>query len=219
MNQAASADRLPLADLVVGREPARSAQNFVALAPAALAPYVEQVWLGMPAPCRHASEHTQCQSVVIPLTALAHHRRVLLDAMVLIYGGDPEKHVRALLSQWSKYYFGLVAPAAVVAAWGLRCPLDMSLARTHLRLEDGMPTALYFADDAFGPPDTRRINRYRPFVEHLREVIETLCAMTRIAPRVLWSNVGNLLDYLFTQCAADANDANDANEEAAWPSA
>lgn len=54
--------------------------------------------------------------------------------------------------------------------------------------------------------------RYAPLVDHLNSVIETLCAMTKIAPRVLWSNAGNLLDHLFEQCAPHR----DLAEDRAW---
>jgi ferric iron reductase protein FhuF len=135
--------------------------------------------------------------------------------MVRHYGGDAEVHARALLSQWSKYYFGLAAPAGVVAARLLCRPLDMSPARTQLALRDGMPAALYFAADALQPPAHSAAIRYAGLIAHLDAVIGMLGAMTRIAPRVLWSNVGNLLDYLLEQCALLPSHE-DTNTDAAW---
>ena len=62
------------------------------------------------------------------------------------------QHARALMSQWSKYYFGRAAPAGVVTALTLGRPLDMSPERTFVALDDGMPAALYFPHDALGAP-------------------------------------------------------------------
>lgn len=189
-------------------------QCFAAFAPESIAPYLEHVWLGVP---EDAAERgcVNDDAVRIPLSALGSHRTELLDAMVLVYGGDAELHARALLSQWSKYYFGLAAPAGIVAARLLRRPLDMSPARTQIVLRAGMPTALYFAVDALKPAIDDPARRYAPMVDHLREVIDTLAGMARIAPRVLWSNVGNLLDYLLEQCALLPGEEDD-HGDAGW---
>ncbi|MBN3767780.1 siderophore-iron reductase FhuF [Burkholderia sp. Ac-20365] len=163
------------------------------------AAYVEGVWLGVPADISHDDGTT----VRVPLTQLATQREAILDAMTLRYGGDPERHARALLSQWSKYYFRLAVPAALVSAIALQRPLDMAPARCELLLREGMPEALYLPQDALAESTDDPARRYGSLVdEHLRGVIELLASMTKIAPRVLWSNVGNLLDTLFEQCAA-----------------
>jgi ferric iron reductase protein FhuF len=174
------------------------------------AAYVERVWLGTPADTVLTGDATQ---VPVPLTQLATQRDAILDAMTLRYGGDPERHARALLSQWSKYYFGLAVPAALAAALILRRPLDMAPAHCTLLLRDGMPEALYLPHDALAGAADEPARRYASLVdEHLPHVIEQLAAMTKIAPRVLWSNVGNLLDTLFEQCAP----LPDAARDAAW---
>ncbi|WP_235007606.1 siderophore-iron reductase FhuF [Caballeronia humi] len=161
---------------------------------------MENVWLGPP-------EDTDA----IPLSSLADHRAAILDAMTNVYGGDSELHARALLSQWSKYYFGLAAPAGVVAARLLRRTLDMSPARTQLVLRAGMPAALYFAENALRPPSDDPALRYAGLLDHLHAVIDMLASMARIAPRVLWSNAGNLLDYVFEQTTPNPPD-----DDAAW---
>jgi ferric iron reductase protein FhuF len=166
------------------------------------------VWLGVPAETSDTSDATQ---VRVPLAQLATQREAMLDAMLLRYGGDPERHARALLSQWSKYYFGLVVPAALVSALALQRPLDMHPARCVLLLRDGMPEALYLPHDPLADSTDDPARRYASLIdEHLRGVIDVLASMTKIAPRVLWSNVGNLLDTLFEQCAAMPGAARDA---------
>ncbi|WP_109481449.1 siderophore-iron reductase FhuF [Paraburkholderia sp. C35] len=172
--------------------------------------YVEGVWLGTPADTLHANDGAQ---VRVPLTQLAAQREAILDAMTLRYGGDAERHARALLSQWSKYYFRLAVPAALVAALALQRPLDMAPERCVLLLRDGMPEALYLPHDALGEAQEEAAIRYASLVdEHLRGVIDMLASMTKIAPRVLWSNVGNLLDSLFELCASMPV----AGSDAAW---
>ena len=139
------------------------------------------------------------RAIVVPVSTLPDHREAILDAMVGHYGGDPAQHARALMSQWSKYYFGRAAPAGVVAALTLGRPLDMSPERTFVALDDGMPAALYFPHDALGAPCDDPAPRYAA-VAHLGAVIDLLAAMGRVTPRVLWSNAGNLLDYLLDTC-------------------
>ncbi|MEM5339228.1 siderophore-iron reductase FhuF [Paraburkholderia azotifigens] len=182
--------------------------TFVADTP--YAAYVERVWLGMPAEARRTGEGMQ---VRVPLTGLATQREAILGAMTLRYGGDADRHARALLSQWSKYYFGLAVPAALVSALVLRRPLDMAPERCVLLLNEGMPEALYLPHDAPGEPTDDPARRYASLVgEQLRGVIDMIASMTKIAPRVLWSNVGNLLDSLFERCAAVPG----AERDAAW---
>ncbi|MEX3970965.1 MULTISPECIES: siderophore-iron reductase FhuF [Paraburkholderia] len=186
-----------------------AAQSFASLvADTPFSAYVERVWLGVPA---ETSDTGDAAQVRVPLTQLATQRKAILDAMLLRYGGDPERHARALLSQWSKYYFGLAVPAALVSALVLQRPLDMNPARCLLLLREGMPEALYLPHDALADPTEDPARRYASLVdEHLRGVIDLLASMTKIAPRVLWSNVGNLLDTLFGQCAAVPGAARDA---------
>lgn len=174
---------------------------FASFAPDSLKPYLENVWLGPPEEGGDA----------IPLSSLVAHRAALLDAMTNLYGGDSDLHARALLSQWSKYYFGLAAPAGVVAARLLRRNLDMSPARTQLVLRAGMPAALYFAENALHPPSDDPALRYAGLLDHLHAVIDMLASMARIAPRVLWSNAGNLLDYVLEQTTPSP-----PGDDAAW---
>uniref|UniRef100_UPI00016A4864 siderophore-iron reductase FhuF n=1 Tax=Burkholderia ubonensis TaxID=101571 RepID=UPI00016A4864 len=182
---------------------------FASFAPAEFAPYLDAVWLGMPENACAAS------AALVPVTALREHRDSLLDAMVRHYGGDPAVHARALLSQWSKYYFGRAAPAGVVAALLLGRPLDMAPERTFVVLDDGMPAGLVFAHDALGEPCDDPAPRYAGLVAHLGAVIDLLAEMGRVTPRVLWSNAGNLLDYLLDVCGAQPCAA-DPVRDAAW---
>lgn len=169
-----------------------TARALSTLLPPSLAGYVDEVWLGAP---RDAAD-------LLPVAALPAHRDALLAAMAARYAGDPARHAAPMLSQWSKYYFRLVVPAALGCALWLRRPLAMAPAHCVLRLRDGMPHALYLPVDALGAPHPDPAVRYRSLCdEHLPHVIDALCAMAKLAPRVLWSNAGNLLDSLFENTA------------------
>lgn len=193
-------------------------QCFAEFAPASIAHYLEHVWLGEPPACEPPStgKNGAASSTSIRVADLAAYRHELLDAMVTVYGGDRDLHARALLSQWSKYYFGFAATAGFVAATLLRRPLAMALHETRVVLSDGLPVALHFRRDALQPVDADPVRRFTPLIDHLREVIEMLCAMTKISPRVLWSNAGNLLDYLFEQCTGQCTGQRELIDDAAW---
>ncbi|MEO6919216.1 MAG: siderophore-iron reductase FhuF [Collimonas sp.] len=200
----------PSQEIAACADAAARARCFSAFAPAPMAQHLDHVWLGEPPDAQDSpgKPGADAESASIPLTQLGAYRSELLAVMVQHYGGDAEIHARALLSQWSKYYFWLAAPAGV-AALLLRRPLDMSPARTRLVLRAGMPVALYFTADALQPAENDVSHCYAPLVDHLQAVIETVAGMTRIAPRVLWGNAGNLLDYLAAECAAIPGAADD----------
>ncbi len=188
----------------------RGAQCFAAFVPASIAHYLEHVWLGAPSGAVEPAfvAEASAHAVVLPAAALDGERHALLDAMVALYGGDADQHARALLSQWSKYYFGFAATAGFASALLLGRPLDLTGARVALRA--GLPVALSVDTAALGAADPDPARRYGPLVAHLHEVIGQLVAMTKLSPRVLWSNAGNLLDYLFEQCAEIPGAADDA---------
>jgi ferric iron reductase protein FhuF len=183
-------------------------QAFAALVEGSpLLPLLERVWIGGAKTARHRDD----KLVYVRVDQLAAERDRMLDAMVRRYGGEPSLHGRALLSQWSKFYFRLAAPAAIAAALTLGRPLGMAAERCSVALCDGMPDALYLPRDALDAPTTDPARRYRSFVyEHLQIVVEILSALVPMAPRVLWSNAGNLLDALL-----DAYRSDEASEQAA----
>jgi ferric iron reductase protein FhuF len=174
------------------------------------------VWLGMPDTTRHRDDGFDADLIYVKVDELAAQRDRLLDAMSQRYDGDAANHGRALLSQWSKFYFRLAAPAAIAAALTLRRPLAMPAHRCTIALADGMPVALYLPSDALSAVASEPALRYRSFVqEHLLVVVDVLAELARIAPRVLWGNAGNLIDALFDAYRDDAA-AEQASHDAAW---
>lgn len=177
-----------------------------------LLPLIENVWIGVPSAAVSQGADVLCLTV----DALAGQRERLLDAMTLRYAGDAQRHARALLSQWSKFYFRLAAPAAVAAAVTLRRPLSMPARRCTVVLRDGMPDALYLPADALGPITQEPGERYVSLLrDHLDVVAGLLSEVANIAPRVLWSNAGNLLDASFEAHAGGASEGQ-ARGDAAW---
>jgi len=165
------------------------------LLPPAWAAHGRSIHLGMPGAGLGPGQ-------LLPASSLPAHLPRLLDAMRQHYAGDD---ARALLSQWSKYYFSLVIPAAVAVAQCLRRPLHMPLHASFLWLCEGMPQALCLPADAVGAPSEDPASRYRSLcVDHLAPQIEALAAAVRIAPRVLWSNVGHTLEYALSSVDAEA---------------
>jgi ferric iron reductase protein FhuF len=62
-----------------------------------------------------------------------------------------------------------------------------------------LPCKLWLPYSAAGPAVEDASTRYRSFcVEHLAPFIEALAAAVHIAPRVLWSNAGNLFEYVMS---------------------
>lgn len=143
----------------------------------------------------HLSDSRACTGpgLRVPVSRLVEHLPLLLAAMRQHYDGD---NARALLSQWSKYYFSLVVPAAVAAALVLKRPLHMPWEDSVLLLRNGMPQALYLQTDALGAVSDQPAVRYASLcVEHLAPLVDALAGAVRMAARVLWSNVGHTLEY------------------------
>nr|WP_315465835.1 siderophore-iron reductase FhuF [uncultured Rhodoferax sp.] len=136
------------------------------------------------------------------MSRLPEHLPLLLAAMQQHYDGD---NPRALLSQWSKYYFSLVVPAAVAAALVMKRPLHMPWEDCVLLLCNGMPQALYLPADALGAVSDEPAIRYASLcVDHLAPMVEALAGAVRMAARVLWSNVGHTLEYALSTAVDDS---------------
>lgn len=181
-----------------------------------LAPLLEHVWIGAPATACRGSGAFDADLVYVKVDALSGECDRMLDAMARRYRGDASRHRRALLSQWSKFYFRLAAPAAIAAALTLHRPLAMAAGRCTVALRDGVPVALYLPRDALSDATDEPARRYRSLVqEHLCVVIDILSACAQMAPRVLWGNAGNVLDALFDAHRTGTASAQ-ASLDAAW---
>ncbi|SMF46087.1 ferric iron reductase protein FhuF [Pseudogulbenkiania subflava DSM 22618] len=157
---------------------------FAELAPPAYAPYCRHLHLGLP---------EDVSGIAVRASRLAEHRDVLLSALRRHHGGGSDQ---ALLSQWCGRYLNLLLPPALVAARVLRRPLRMALADCTLLLRDGLPQALCLPCEALGDETDAPAERYRSLcVDHLLPFIDMMAASVSLSPRVLWSTVGNSLEY------------------------
>lgn len=153
------------------------------LVPAPCVPACERVWFGTPA--------ADDADVVLPAEHLAEHLDLLLAGARTLYAGDD---ARALLSQWSKLHFNLVIPPVLIAARVLGRPLALTGAAVVLK--GGLPHALWLPHGALGEPCGEPAVLYRSLcVEHLAPLISALARAVRLAPRVLWNNAANTLEY------------------------
>ncbi|WP_368644223.1 siderophore-iron reductase FhuF [Castellaniella ginsengisoli] len=110
--------------------------------------------------------------------------------------GHPGGDGRAIASLWSRWHFWAVLPPLVAAlllhrcAPGLRAVRLSPMHRTcELAWEAQVPV--------FAPESARAACEL--VVWQARPLIEVLADLSGASPRVFWSNLGNLLEYLVTQ--------------------
>lgn len=112
----------------------------------------------------------------------------------------PGSDRRGLASIWSKYYFIKLIPPVVAASLMLNHRLPLRLEQLQVMLdEQGMPLGFKLPDPgqrwALAPTDT--FQRFDELTEgHLRPFIDTVATLTRLSPKVLWSNAGNYVEWL-----------------------
>ncbi|GLR12217.1 ferric iron reductase FhuF [Chitinimonas prasina] len=110
---------------------------------------------------------------------------------------------RALVSQWSKRYFAsLLIPMVPLLLAGWRMPQAMGA--LHLRLNaQGEVCAFRYAE--VGAPmlaGQAAAERWLPLMDqHLQTLIAALAKHGKVSQRVLWNNLGNLLEAIFGQLA------------------
>ena len=157
---------------------------FAELVPPAYALYCRYLHLGLP---------EGVSGMAVRASRLAEHCDVLLNALRRQYGGGSDQ---ALLSQWCGCYLNLLLPPALIAARVLRRPLRMALADCTLQMHQGLPQALWLPCEALGAEADAPAERYRSLcVDHLLPFIDMMAASVSLSPRVLWSTVGNSLEY------------------------
>ncbi|SDF88926.1 ferric iron reductase protein FhuF [Limimonas halophila] len=128
---------------------------------------------------------------------------------------DPEP--RAVATQFSKYWFrAAIPPVVVCAAAGRAAP---EVAPDALRVEPdgaGIPFLVAPDDPAIGiaPADGAALMD-RLVRGHLEPVVAALAARSGLAPRVFWSNAGNVIAWYLEQLRAQPATADAARALAA----
>lgn len=112
----------------------------------------------------------------------------------------PDSDRRGLASVWSKYYFIKLIPPVVAASLILDHRLPLRLDQLQVMLgEQGMPLGFKLPDPGqrWAPAPSDAFQRFDDLLEgHLRPFIDTVATLTRLSPKVLWSNAGNYLEWL-----------------------
>ncbi|HET7371053.1 MAG TPA: siderophore-iron reductase FhuF [Gammaproteobacteria bacterium] len=119
---------------------------------------------------------------------------VLARGAALYPAGDR----RALLSLWSRYYFGAVIYLPVAANLVLGRALPLALDDLGVVLaETGEVTQLVLAHDGEPVRQRRAPERFAALLDdNLAPAIAAMAPHVRLSPRVLWSNAGHYFHYL-----------------------
>ena len=121
----------------------------------------------------------------------------------------PDPDIKAVASLWSKWhFFVLVAPAVIVDVLAdHKLPTDIQEVGIILSPE-GRTTAVTFPHAGRKADPVDAFERFGPLIErHLDPLVHTLSAVSGAAPRVFWSNLGNLLENLLRQAEAELGGA------------
>jgi ferric iron reductase protein FhuF len=158
----------------------------------------------------------------IGLTDLDAHVPALFDGVRRIVPGvEP----RALMSQWSKFYFRAIAPAALAIAIVHGRTLTLDPAACGIVLREGLPVRVRFAPDSWVPPspgdDASDVppasERFASLIHvHLPAAILAMHRASGVSQRVLWSNAGNLLEFIVAQMRKVPSLASRASSDYTW---
>lgn len=112
----------------------------------------------------------------------------------------PDSDRRGLASVWSKHYFIKLIPPVVAASLILEHRLPLRLEQLQVMLdEQGMPLGFKLPGPGqrWAPAPRDAFQRFDELIEgHLRPFIDTVATLTRLSPKVLWSNAGNYFEWL-----------------------
>lgn len=159
---------------------------------------------------------------VIGLADLDRHVHAMFDGVRrLVPGVEP----RALMSQWSKFYFRAVAPAAlaITIVHGRTLTLDPDACGIVLR--GGLPVQVRFPESSWTPPhegegdtvaDPPQV-RYASLLQgHLPAAMAAMQRAAGVSTRVLWSNAGNLLEFIVGEMRKVPSLSARATSDYAW---
>jgi len=139
---------------------------------------------------------------VIGLADLDRHMPAMFDGVRrLVPGVEP----RALMSQWSKFYFRAVAPAALAITVVHGRTLTLDSGACDIVLRGGLPVQVRFPEASWTPPgegegdavaDPAPVRFASLLQGHLPAAMAAMQAAAGVSTRVLWSNAGNLLEFI-----------------------
>lgn len=111
---------------------------------------------------------------------------------------------RAVVSQWTKFYFArLVLPVVTAAVQGWRVPVPVEGVGAVIGA-GGDVEAFHLPTPgmAFDPAPDGPFGRFSHLIDdHLAPVVATIARRERLSARVLWSNAGNYLEFVVGRLA------------------
>lgn len=121
--------------------------------------------------------------------------RAEIDRLAAAYG-DGDR--RAVASIWSKSHFSTLMPAALAANLFLDLDLPVALHEVAVAADELGRTRRIALPDAGAPlaPGVGEARFDRLIDGHLEPLIAALAAVSGTAPKVFWSNAGNVFDYV-----------------------
>jgi len=138
-------------------------------------------------------------------------------ALVRFAAGWDDPEPRAVATQFSKYWFRAAIPPSLICAAGWRAAPDVALQKLALTADQaGIPHLVAPDDPAVGvaPADGEAVMT-RLMADNLEPLVAALVARSGLAPRVFWSNAGNVIAWYLDQLRANPPTAGGARALAA----
>lgn len=145
----------------------------------------------------HLAEHLEPRDDAIPCTDFLEpgHLSAVLAAYGQTWAGCDR---RAVASDWTKAYFRALIPAVVVPAL-CGIGVDGGNGNTRLALDGARPSQLGFARLEDGVAVDVDAIYGRLLAGHVQPLAEAVRAVSGLSARVVWSNAGNLIAFLFRE--------------------
>jgi ferric iron reductase protein FhuF len=121
----------------------------------------------------------------------------------------PDGDQRAVVSLWAQWYFLALVTPSVAAALCLGRVLPVDIGEIGVAFDStGRPDTIVLDNDGIVPPHGAAPLFKKLVSNNLEPLIASMCQSFEIAPRVLWSNAGTVIEWTLTQFAPSARDAN-----------
>ena len=177
-------------------------------------------------------EKLQCADTVpagaVHVAELAQSPALLADVLQrnARYRGVSGADWRPVASAWSLEYIAMLLPPVMAAASMLRHVFPSAAEHTWVRLDaHGGPVGFHIRHLGRPQPGADAAERYEPLLwQHLAPLFAALCGLTRLAPKILWSNTVRLMEPVFDVALAATGGAPSISEDrqlllhsATWP--
>ncbi|MDH6593504.1 ferric iron reductase protein FhuF [Variovorax sp. TBS-050B] len=135
---------------------------------------------------------------------------------------------RAVASAWSLEYIAMLLPPVMAAASMLQHVFPIAAEHTWVRFDArGAPAGFHLRQLGQPRPGSGTAERYAPLLWlHLAPLFEALTGLTRLAPKILWSNTARLMEPVFDVALAATGGASAIADDRArllhapvWPGA